>query len=136
LNAFGTQPEVLGLGLTSYVYIGIGLVIVALLLWLALLRPWNSFDDLQTPFYTGHDHDDHHTEAEDLTIIEGIGPKAQEALAASGIISVAQIAVASVDTLKSALEAAGLNLRLLKPETWPKQARYVAEGDVEGFDAY
>jgi predicted flap endonuclease-1-like 5' DNA nuclease len=132
LDAFGTREDILGLGLTSVLYIAIGLVVIGAALWLALLRPWEKFDDLQTPFYTGHDH---HTEGDELHIIEGIGPKAQEALHSAGITTFAQLAGSSVDSLKAALEKAGLNLRLMKPDTWPKQARLVADGDTEGFEA-
>ncbi len=39
---------------------GLGLLGAGMALWLVLLRPWEKFDDLQTPYYTGHHHDDHH----------------------------------------------------------------------------
>lgn len=138
-DAFGTQEDFLGLALTRYLYIGIGLVVIGAALWLALLRPWESFDDLQTPFYTGHD--DHHADAaavhaDDLAIIEGLGPKAKDALVAAGMTTFAQIADSSVDDLKAALKAAKLNLGLMKPDTWRRQARYVVDGDVEAFEAY
>ena len=44
---------------------GLALVAVAAALWLVLLRPWEKFDDLQTPYYTGHHHEEHHDEHEE-----------------------------------------------------------------------
>jgi predicted flap endonuclease-1-like 5' DNA nuclease len=74
--------------------------------------------------------------ADDLTVIEGIGPKAREALAAAGIATFAGLAGASVDDLRAALDAGGSRMRILKPDTWPRQAQYVVDGDAEGFEAY
>jgi len=134
-GAFGTRDEFFGVGLTGILYIGIALVVIGAALWLALLRPWENFDDLKTPYYTGHDHHDEH-EGDDLHIIEGIGPKAQEALFAAGITTFTKLADSSVDSLKKALTAAGLNLSIMKPDTWPRQARLAAHGDIEGLNAY
>ena len=36
------------------------LVVVGAAVWLLLLQPWHKFDDLKTPHYTGHHHDDDH----------------------------------------------------------------------------
>ena len=41
------------------------LVVVGAAVWLLLLQPWNNFDDLKTPHYTGHHHDDDHAHDED-----------------------------------------------------------------------
>ena len=40
-------------------YIGVFFVIGGGLGWALEFRPWTKFDDLTTPFYTGHAHDDH-----------------------------------------------------------------------------
>lgn len=45
---------------TMFIYVGLAGIATAIVLWMVLLRPWLSFDDLQTPYYTGHHHDDHH----------------------------------------------------------------------------
>jgi predicted flap endonuclease-1-like 5' DNA nuclease len=59
---------------------------------------------------------------DDLTIINGIGPKMQTALQASGFDSFAKIAAASPDELRAAVQAAGMRLAPTI-DTWPEQAR-------------
>lgn len=71
---------------------------------------------------------------EDLKRIEGIGPKVEAALHAAGIKTYAQLAAASVEDLRGIMQEN--NLKLAKPDTWPRQAQYVVEGDVAGFEAY
>jgi predicted flap endonuclease-1-like 5' DNA nuclease len=64
---------------------------------------------------------------DNLTIIEGIGPKISELLAKEGITSFQQLASTSGDRLKAIL-ATDKNMRLADPTTWPEQARLAAEG--------
>jgi predicted flap endonuclease-1-like 5' DNA nuclease len=59
---------------------------------------------------------------DDLTIINGIGPKMQAALKAAGFDSLAKIAAASPDELRAAVQAAGMRLAPTI-DTWPEQAR-------------
>jgi predicted flap endonuclease-1-like 5' DNA nuclease len=66
---------------------------------------------------------------DDLTRIEGIGPKISEALQATGIRTFAQLAGTEVSRLQEILEASGPNLRLANPDTWPEQAGLAAKGD-------
>ncbi len=70
---------------------------------------------------------------DDLTVVEGIGPKSQEALYAAGIRTYAALAQAAPDLLREILEAA--RLRLLAPDTWPEQAGYLVRGDLDGLQA-
>ena len=74
------------------------------------------------------------TTPDDLTVIEGIGPKSQEALYAAGIRTYAALAQAAPDTLRSILNSAGL--KLPAPDTWPEQAGYLVRGDLDGLRAY
>jgi predicted flap endonuclease-1-like 5' DNA nuclease len=69
---------------------------------------------------------------DDLKRIEGIGPKMSAALIAAGIRTYRQLADADVDTLRAAIQAAGLRFA---PSivTWSRQARHLAEQDEEGF---
>ncbi|WP_433211949.1 helix-hairpin-helix domain-containing protein [Dactylosporangium sp. CS-047395] len=69
---------------------------------------------------------------DNLQRIEGIGPKMSGALIASGIRTYRQLADADVDTLRTAIEAAGLRFA---PSivTWARQAAHLADGDEEGF---
>lgn len=71
---------------------------------------------------------------EDLTLIEGIGPKVNELLHNNGIHTFAELAAADVARLREILEANGL--RFIDPGTWPKQAGLAAEGRMEELHAY
>src|SRR5690606_17125776 len=73
--------------------------------------------------------------ADDLKIIEGIGPKAAEALVASGIDTFAKLSKKSIEEIKVVLEA-GENLAHLDPETWAKQAELAAEGKFDELKAW
>lgn len=68
---------------------------------------------------------------DDLTIIEGIGPKISSILQEAGITTFAQLANQEPAYLKGLLEQAGL--RLGDPTTWPQQARLAAEGNWDGL---
>lgn len=72
-------------------------------------------------------------EPHNLQRIEGIGPKIVEILSANGISTFAELAEADVSRLRQILQEAGPRYRLADPETWPAQARLVANGDWEGF---
>jgi large subunit ribosomal protein L27 len=72
---------------------------------------------------------------DDLTIVEGIGPKMAAALVAAGINTFARLAESSEDTIKAAIEQAGLRFAPSIP-TWAKQAKFAAEGDIDGLKAY
>ena len=61
-------------------------------------------------------------ELDDLTIIEGIGPKIAGILTAGGIRSWKALAEADVDFVKNLLDEAGPNFRIHNPATWAKQA--------------
>ena len=60
--------------------------------------------------------------ADDLTVIDGIGPKIEDQLRANGISSFVQIACQSVDDLLDILERGGPSFRFANPESWPLQA--------------
>lgn len=69
--------------------------------------------------------------ADDLTIVEGIGPKVAALLKEAGITTFRQLADANVGHLEELLREAGL--RMMNPATWPEQARLAALGDHEGL---
>jgi len=66
---------------------------------------------------------------DDLTIIEGIGPKIASLLQAAGIATFSQLAGADLSRVQKILDDAGL--RLADPATWAEQARLAAEGKWE-----
>jgi predicted flap endonuclease-1-like 5' DNA nuclease len=70
---------------------------------------------------------------DDLTIIEGIGPKIASILQQSGITSFSQLAAAEIPTLEKLL--AENKLQFSKPGSWPEQARLAAEGKMDELKA-
>lgn len=65
---------------------------------------------------------------DDLTKIEGIGPKIKEILWAGGINSFDQLAGASPDAIKKLLDAAGPRYKMHDPGSWPRQSKLAASG--------
>ncbi len=71
---------------------------------------------------------------DDLTIIEGIGPKISRVLQAAGITTFGQLAQADISRLEEILRA-DKNLKLANPRSWPAQARLAAAGDWPGLQS-
>jgi predicted flap endonuclease-1-like 5' DNA nuclease len=69
--------------------------------------------------------------ADDLTMIEGIGPKVSKILNDAGIMSFADLAAADAARVERALDSAGL--QMMDPEGWIQQAKLAARGDMEGL---
>lgn len=67
--------------------------------------------------------------ADDLTKIEGVGPKIAELLKAGGIVTFADLAKAKTETLKGILEAAGKRYQMHDPSTWSEQAKLASKAD-------
>lgn len=66
-------------------------------------------------------------QADDLKIIEGIGPKIERILKEAGIGTFVQLAAADVGQLENIVrEDAGI--RIAFPATWPEQAKLAADG--------
>lgn len=65
--------------------------------------------------------------AEDLTVIEGIGPKISALLISQGINSFSALAACSPDQIRTILESGGGRFRMANPESWPEQAKLAAE---------
>lgn len=74
-------------------------------------------------------------DGDDLTRIEGIGPKMSQALAAAGVDTFAKIAEKTEEELRAIINAAGISL---SPSigTWAEQASYAARGDWEGLKGF
>ena len=73
---------------------------------------------------------------DDLTLIEGIGPKIQGLLYDAGIVNYNQLAATPVSRLEEILDAAGPRYRMADPTTWPEQARLAAEGKWDDLQKY
>jgi len=70
-------------------------------------------------------------QADDLTVIEGIGPKIAEVFSAAGITSFAGLSGKSAEELKAVLAEAGDQFNTAVTDTWPEQAKLAAEGKFE-----
>jgi predicted flap endonuclease-1-like 5' DNA nuclease len=68
---------------------------------------------------------------DDLTKIEGIGPKINELLNNAGIYTFVKLSSTKYEKLKNILEDAGERFRMHDPTTWPKQADIAAQGKWE-----
>jgi predicted flap endonuclease-1-like 5' DNA nuclease len=69
----------------------------------------------------------------DLTKIEGIGPKTSDALKAAGVTSYAQLAAMTPEQIRAILTKAGIGA---DPGTWPKQAGIAAAGQWAELKSY
>lgn len=75
-------------------------------------------------------------QADDLKIIEGIGPKISQVLADAGIVSFADLAATSPDRIEEILSAESTRLAsLADPTTWPEQAQLAADGKWDELKA-
>lgn len=64
---------------------------------------------------------------DDLTKIEGVGPKGAEVLHEAGITSFAKLAKSKAEDLKDILEKSEGNFNAQDPTTWPEQAQLAAD---------
>ena len=64
--------------------------------------------------------------AQDLTIIEGIGPKTVDLLRAHGIEGFAQLAELAEEDLLGILDSGGSSFQFTDPAHWPRQAELAA----------
>jgi predicted flap endonuclease-1-like 5' DNA nuclease len=108
--------------------------------WLVASKGWLKKEE--EPQHVEHDHDEHasvesqpapvkSSTPDDLTQLEGIGPKVAQVLAGIGIITFEDLAKADPVQLRSALDAAGY--KYMEPAGWIEQAAFAAKGDTEGL---
>ena len=74
-------------------------------------------------------------EPDDLTRIEGIGPKMADILIAAGIDSYAKLAALSEDAIAEIVKAGG-GRKSASMGTWAAQAKLAAKGDWNGLAKY
>jgi predicted flap endonuclease-1-like 5' DNA nuclease len=71
---------------------------------------------------------------DDLTLIEGIGPKSAAALREAGITTFAQIAAMTPEQLEQIVRERGVRL-VGSTASWPEQARLAAAGNLSELEA-
>ena len=74
------------------------------------------------------------TTKDDLTVIEGIGPRIQELLFDAGIESYKDLSRATRSEVKEILDQAGPRYRLHEPKTWIEQATLAADGRFDELE--
>lgn len=70
--------------------------------------------------------------SDDLTVIEGVGPKVAALLEDDGIRTYGALAAADIGHLRQMLRRAGLPF--VDPETWPEQAALAAQARWEALE--
>lgn len=65
--------------------------------------------------------------ANDLTVVEGIGPKINELFNNAGIKTFTQLAAATVPQMRKILDDGGSRFRIANPGTWAQQAALAAD---------
>jgi large subunit ribosomal protein L27 len=70
-----------------------------------------------------------HVRHDDLTVIEGIGPKISGLLKENGITSCKVLAKTDASKIATLLKKAGFTLA--EPSTWPQQAALLSEGKMK-----
>jgi predicted flap endonuclease-1-like 5' DNA nuclease len=69
---------------------------------------------------------------DDLTKIEGIGPKMNQSLQAGGVDTFAKLAALSLDEIRAILDEQGTRFAP-SAESWAEQAGFAAKGDWDGL---
>jgi len=70
---------------------------------------------------------------DDLTKIEGIGPKIQQILNERGIMTYTDLARTNPNTVKTMLAEAGTRNKMHDPTTWSEQAQLAAAGSWDAL---
>ncbi len=125
-----------GIGWMAWVALAIFFVMV-LLGWWVWQKGWLKQE--KEPAHDSHGHEPaHHDEPspvmsqpDDLTTIEGIGPKVAKLLEGIGITTFQQLADADQAKLRETLDGAGY--KYMEPAGWVEQAALAAKGDTEGL---
>lgn len=73
--------------------------------------------------------------ADDLEIIEGIGPKIAERLRADGLDTFAALARTAPAAIQAILDKAGPSFRMANPATWPEQSGLAASDQWQALKA-
>jgi len=73
---------------------------------------------------------------DDLKVVEGIGPKCEEALKAAGIATWKDLAASTPEKITEILAEAEGNFAGQVPTTWPKQAEMAVAGDWDKLEKW
>ena len=114
-------------GVNDWVWIIIFILVLALVWWLLSRSTRQSeVEEAEIETQVAEEHTKDFAHVDDLTRIEGIGPKINSLLREAGVSSFAQLADTDVSKLDEILNTAGITIA--DPKTWPEQAE-LAAGD-------
>lgn len=114
-------------GVNDWVWIIIFILVLALVWWLLSRSTRQSeVEEAEIETQVAEEHTKDFAHVDDLTRIEGIGPKINSLLQEAGVSSFAQLADTDVSKLDEILNIAGITIA--DPKTWPEQAE-LAAGD-------
>jgi predicted flap endonuclease-1-like 5' DNA nuclease len=133
-------------GMGAYVWVALAIFFLMVFLgWLVSSRDWLQKEE--EPVVVGEGHHDSHEAIEtdkkamqiniqqkidDLTLLEGIGPKVAKILAGLGVTTFDGLSKADYGEIKKALDAAGY--KYMDPAGWIDQAKLAANGDQAGLE--
>ncbi|MCX7753958.1 MAG: helix-hairpin-helix domain-containing protein [Anaerolineales bacterium] len=136
-------------GMGWLVWVGLAVFFLMVLLgWWVSQKGWLKPEEETVSGSHGHETDAHEqlahketpsqpvaaepaSQPDDLTTLEGIGPKVAKLLEGSGITTFQQLAQADLAKLREMLDAAGY--KYMEPSGWVEQAALAAKGDWEGL---
>lgn len=101
---------------------------------LARDEAWQALDALKKALKGGVSvaDEDENAKQDDLTLIEGIGPKIQALLYKANLDSYRALVESGAEKIRQLIDEAGSSFQLANhPETWPQQAKLLLEGDFE-----
>lgn len=111
-------------------YIGLAIFVLAILLgwWSASRKP----EQVEVTVEAEESKPKRKKAADDLTKIEGVGPKTVKLLNRAGIETFEDLAQAKAADVQKLLDGAGL--QMMNPEGWIDQAKLAAKDDWDGFE--
>lgn len=131
-------------GAGRYVWVALGIFFMMVILgWLASSKGWLKKEETAASSEHDHQKDDiiiderkivqieDKLDSDDLTSLEGIGPKVSMVLSGIGITTFEALANADYSKLKMALDGAGY--KYMDPAGWIEQSALAAKGDMDGL---
>jgi len=121
------------IGVNDWVWIIVFILVLTLVWWLLSRSTRQSeIEDAEIETQVADEHTTDVSHVDDLTRIEGIGPKINSLLQEAGITSFAQLADTDVSELDEILDTAGITIA--DPKTWPEQAELAAGNQWEELE--
>lgn len=134
----GALPDTFGLGQIGGLIVGAAAVIVGLYLLLSEGQPVAPVETVEveapTPAEPAPVEAERYAAPDDLTRIEGIGPRLQGILYQAGISTFVTLAGQSPERLTETVKAAGFAAPF-DATSWPRQAELAANGEWEALAA-